>query len=258
MRAMPTKNLPAFVASVLVLALIAGAPGAVRAQETEPVDEPDLWSILLDATYSGSSGNQNLSFFDVGTRITRLETDIVELELAARGRSGTDDGVRVAESYMASLKADAMPEQRVSPFVFASAERDRFKQLDLRTNTGGGVKYTFLRAEDTEVSLSLAVLHNREDFRVADLPTQSDGRLSWRFKGGHELREGVRVENLTFYQPVWDSVDDYLMQSESMIAVQVFSMLALTTSYVYQRDSTPPPDVEPEDHHVRLGVQLQL
>lgn len=257
MRAMPTRNAMT-LAGICVLALLSGSAGAVHAQESEQADGPDLWSVLLDATYSGSSGNQNLSFFDVGTRIKRLETDIVELELAARGRSGTDDGVRVAESYMASLKADAMPEQRVSPFVFASAERDRFKQLDLRTNAGGGVKYTFVRAEDTEVSLSLAVLHNREDFRIADLPTQSDGRLSWRFKGAHELREGVRVENVSFYQPVWDRAGDYLMQSESVVAVQVFSMLALTTSYVYQRDSTPPPDVEPDDHHLKLGVQLQL
>ncbi|HUF13309.1 MAG TPA: DUF481 domain-containing protein [Longimicrobiales bacterium] len=244
---------------VILLLLLAAGTGEARAQEAEADNEgPDLWSVLLDATYSGSAGNQNLSFFDAGTRITRLETDVVELELNLRGRSGADEGVRVAESYMASLRADGRPEARVSPFLFGSAERDRFKLLDLRTNAGGGVKYTFLRAEDTEVSLSLAVLHNREDFRIADAPTQTDGRLSWRFKGAHELREGVRVENVSFYQPVWERADDYTMQSENIVAVQVFSMLALTASYVYQRDSTPPPDVEPDDHHMKLGVQLQL
>ena len=70
--------------------------------------------------------------------------------------------------------------------------------------------------------------------------------------------EGVRVENVSFYEPVWDTLDDYLAQSENILAVQIFSMLAVTASYVYQRDSTPPPDVESDDHHVKIGIQLQL
>ena len=248
--------LESFRKAVLLAALLS-SPAGVTAQEAES-EEPDLWKLLVDATYSGSAGNQNLSFFDGGVRVTRLEPEAVEFELNARGRTGSDDGERVAESYMASLKADAFPDERWSPFVFGSAERDRFKELDLRTNAGGGVKYTFLRAEDTEVSLSLALLHSREDLRLAALPTQTDGRMSLRFKGAHELREGVRVENVTFYQPVWDVFDDYVAQSESILAVQVLSMLAVTASYVYQRDSTPPPDVEPDDHHLKIGIQLQL
>lgn len=251
---MPKPFRTTLCALFLSFLIVAGA----AAQEPAAAEEPDLWRMLFDLTYSGSSGNQNLSFFDAGTRVTRLEPEAVELELNLRGRSGTDDGVRVAESYLASLRADAFPEARWSPFVFASAERDRFKALDLRTNAGGGAKYTFLRAEDTEVSLSLAVLHSRDNFRLAEVPTETDGRLSLRFKGTHELRDGVRVENVTFYQPVWDVFDDYLAQSENILAVQVFSALAVTSSYVYQRDSTPPPEVESDDHHVKVGIQLQF
>lgn len=240
--------------AALMLIPIAGA-GPARAQDAEPTD---LWRVLLDLTYSGSAGNQNLSFLDGGLRVVRLEPGIAELEANARARSGTDDGERVAESYLASLRADAFPEARWSPFVFGSAERDRFKQLDLRTNAGGGVRYMFLRDENTEVSLSLAALHNREVFRIPNEPVVTDGRLNWRFKGAHEVREGVRVENVSFYQPVWNEAGDYIMQSESILAAQVLSMLAMTASYVYQRDSTPPADVESDDHHVKLGVQLQL
>lgn len=251
-----TKTFARCRAAALASIVLTLCPGAARAQEAE--EEPDLWRLLVDATYSGSAGNQDLSFFDGGVRVTRLEPEAVEFELNTRARTGREDGQQVAESYSLSLRADGFPEARVSPFVFGSAERDRFRQLDLRTNAGGGVKYTFVRAEDTEVSVSLAVLHNREEFRLEGAPVQTDGRLSWRFKGAHELREGVRVENVSFYQPVWDGFDDYLMQSENILAMQVFSMLAVTASYVYQRDSTPPTEVEPDDHHVKVGIQLQL
>ena len=56
----------------------------------------------------------------------------------------------------------------------------------------------------------------------------------------------------------WDVYDDYIAQSESVLAVQILSRLAITTSYVFQRDSTQPEEVAPDDHHVKLGVQLQL
>lgn len=239
-------------------AAVAAAPLGAQDPGPEQPEKPDLWRILLDLTYSGASGNQDLVFFDGGFKVTRLETHVAEFEAAARARTGTQDGERVAESYQASLKADARPEERWSPFVFASAQRDRFKQLDLRTSAGGGVKYTFVRAEDTEASLSFAVLHSRDDFRPADLPTETDGRLSWRFKGYRELREGVVLENVSFYQPVWDTGSDYLLDSETTLGVQVFSMLAVKASYQFERDSTPPPDVVPNDQYVKLGIQLQL
>lgn len=247
-----TRNLPA------LLLLCAGLFFPLeRAWAQEDEQRPDLWRVLVDVTYNGSSGNQNLSFFDGGFRVTRLETDVAEFELNARARTGTDNGDRVAESYRSSLKVDAFPEERWSPFAFASAERDRFRRLDLRTNTGGGVKYTFLRQEDSEVSVSLAVLHAREDFDGPESPAV-DGRLSWRLKGRHELRDGVVAEHMSFYQPVWDRADDYLLQSETVLAVQVFSLLAVTATYVYERDSTPPVDVLPDDHQVKVGIQLQL
>jgi len=242
--------------TLLVLAL----PASLAAQEgdNEVIDEPpDRWRILLDVTYSGASGNQNLQFFDGGFRVTHLDTDVAEIEVATRARTGTDDGERIAERYQMSIKADAYPEARWSPFVFGSAERDRFKQLDLRSNAGGGVKYTIVRDEETEVSLSMAVLHSHEDFRTSG-DSVDDGRLSWRFKGLRELREGVVVQNVSFYQPVWDAGNDYQASSDTQLNVQVFGGLAMTAGYQYERDSTPAEGVKPDDHYVKVGVQVQL
>lgn len=237
-----------------------GAPQHEPAGGPQPEPEPEIdrWKVLLDFAFSGAQGNQDLAFFDGGFRLTHLQTELAEFELAARGRTGSEDGNQVAESYRGSLKVDAYPEADWSPFVFGSVERDRFRQLDLRSNLGGGVKHTFLRRPNTLASISVAVLHNREDFRPTELPTSSDGRLSWRFKGQHDFREGVRLENVTFYQPVWDAGGDYVLSSAVQLGVKLFSALAVTAAYEYERDSTPAPEVQPDDHYVKVGVQVQI
>lgn len=233
------------------------APQVVEARpaEAEPIDR---WRVKFDVTFSGASGNQDLRFFDGGFQVTHLRTEAAEIELAARARAGSQDGDRIAESYGGSLRVDALPQQPWSPFAFASVERDRFRALDLRSNAGGGVKYTFYRNDQTELSLSTAVLHSREDLRPLGAPTHTDGRLSWRFKGYRELREGVRLEHVSVYQPVWDLSDDYQARTDTQLSVQLFSLMAVTAAHQYERDSTPPEGVEPDDHYVKLGVQVQL
>lgn len=226
--------------------------------EAPPQEEIDRWRVKLDLTFSGASGNQDLRFFDGGFQVTHLRTEAAEVEVAARARSGSQDGDRIAESYSGSLRVDALPDQPWSPFAFASVERDRFRELDLRSNAGGGIKYTFYRNDRTELSLSSAVLHSREDLRPLDAPTHTDGRLSWRFKGYRELRDGVRLEHVSAYQPVWDRSEDYQARTDTQLSVQLFSIMAVTAGHQYERDSTPPEGVEPDDHYVKLGVQVQL
>src|SRR5690606_39872284 len=59
----------------------------------------------------------------------------------------------------------SFPTRRSSDlFVFSSAERDRFKRLDLRSNGGGGLKYRFRSGGRGRASLSAAALYSYEDF----------------------------------------------------------------------------------------------
>jgi hypothetical protein len=61
---------------------------------------------------------------------------------------------------------------------------------------------------------------------------------------------------LVFYQPVWDSLADYLIESRTSARVAVSERLALTTTLLYQRDSTPPPEVAPDDWSITIGLSL--
>lgn len=247
----------------------AQGPSAADAPRVSSVDSagapsvpPDRWGFGLDLALTSSSGNENITVLTTGFKITHLITDDYELELTANYRYGMSAGEVVARNIKSDMKFDFQPEATFSPFLFASAERDPFRKLDLRAHGGAGAKYLLVSSDDTRVSFSLGALYSYEDRRLAEptpdlAPFQREGRLSWRFKGRHELNDGIHLENTTYYQPVWNIGADYLFNSDTSVRMVVNKFLALSFGYTYERDSTPLPDVRPDDQLLRAGVSLQ-
>lgn len=219
----------------------------------------DRWSGEVGLSVNGSGGNESLTVITSEVGLSHLQTDRYELSFRGRARYGRSEGVEVARNLRGSLIADFRPAERWSPFVFASAEHDRFRRLDLRLNSGAGVKHTFWREEWSEVSLSGALLYSFEDVALPD--TVGSGvthtaRWSWRARGRRQVRQGTRLEQVVFFQPAWDRIGDYLLEARTSGRVALSQSLALTTGFLYQRDSTPAPDVVPDDWSITIGLSV--
>lgn len=232
----------------------------VRAQEPEAQEEePDRWGSQVGLSLNSSGGNEQLTILTTDLSLTHLQTESYELELETRFRYGRSDGDEVAQNLWGSLNADIRPAEAWSPFLFVTAEQDPFKRLDVRLNGGAGVKRTFYQDGWDEVSLSAAGLYSYENLEVAD--SLGDGntetaRWSLRTRGRHEVRDGTRFEQTVFFQPAWTELDDYLLEARTTGRVAVTQSVALTTTLTYQRDSTPAPEVGPEDWSVAVGLSL--
>jgi hypothetical protein len=228
--------------------------GGAEAQEP-----PERWSGDLGLSVNGSGGNESLTIITTDLGLTRLETDRYELSFRGRARYGQSEGEEVARNVRGSLNADFGPGQRWSPFLFATAEHDPFRRLDVRVNSGAGLKRTFWREGWSEVSVSGAVLHSFEDLAVPDTVgpgTTSTARWSWRGRARRQVREGTRFEQVVFFQPAWDRIGDYLLEAQSSGRLALSESLALTTGFLYQRDSTPPPEVSPDDWSISIGLSV--
>src|SRR5690606_20494416 len=103
-----------------------------------------------------------------GIQVKHLQVEQYEFELDTQARYGRSDGEDIAKKLQGSVKFDFRPESRWSPFFFAQAEHDPFRSLSLRAQGGAGGKYTFWQEAESELSLSLAALYDRE--RLEDLP----------------------------------------------------------------------------------------
>jgi hypothetical protein len=243
--------------TMMVVGLVSLAPalgGVLAAQEV-----PDRWSADLGISVNSAGGNESLTVITTDLGVTHLETTRYELGLRGRARYGRSEGSEVARNLRGSLNADFRPAERWSPFVFATAEHDRFRRLDLRLNTGTGLKHTFWRDGWSEVSMSGAVLYSFEDQAVPDTVgtgVTHTARWSWRGRARRQPREGTRFEQVVFFQPAWNRMGDYLLEAQTSGRIALSEALAFTTSILYQRDNQPPPEVSPDDWSITLGLSV--
>lgn len=247
------------VVGSIVLALTAPA----LAQETARA-APDRWKLGAEFSYTDQSGNRDLRLLTGGLRVSHLEKEAFEMEGLLQSRYGESGDEVIARSHFASLTLDLHPRDVWSPFLFATAERDPFKRLDARVSGGAGAKYTAFRSDDGEdnASVSLALLYSYEDLRpsAADPvgPDRSLARWSVRVRGQQELNEQVTLQHVTFYQPEWDQVADYLLRSETGAKVLLTERLALSVSYQLDRTARPPQGVSPDDRLFKTGLIIDF
>lgn len=220
---------------------------------------PDRWAAALDLGFASSSGNSDLTSLTTGVRLKHLQTKLFKLEWSISFRYGESQGTVVARSLQSKLDFDVGPAARVSPFVFASAERDPFRKLDLRARTGSGVKYTFYRQDPGEASVRVAAQYSRENFTsAAAQDPRTDGAWSMEFKGNRELGGNVKIENTTTFTPVFDDFADHNLDVASKVSSRITKHLALTLTHAYGYDSTPADGVGRTDQRFQAGLTIDF
>jgi hypothetical protein len=249
-----------FFAILAVLLAISGTPTMASAQEAAAGPRPESWAAVVDLAFSGASGNDQTVLLTSDFRLSHLRTERFELEWSGSVRYGRSEGREVARNLKSGLKLDLLPEARWSPFALVTAERDPFRKLDLRSNSGAGVKYSFWRAPKGAASISVAALHSYEDFistATDPLDPRQSARWSWRFKGERELGPRVRIENVSFYQPVWNRSAEYQLTMESALRVPMSDRIALSLVHAYDRDSMAPEGVKRDNHLLKAGLTIE-
>lgn len=243
--------------ALVLLALLAAPAAAQEPASPAPEPRPDKWKAALDVGFTGSIGNTRLAVLTTAVRVKHLQTQIMELDWVASYRYGESDGEVVQRNASTTLTMDVSPRAKWSPFAFATIERDPFRRLDLRSNTGSGLKYTFYRTERGAASMSVAGLYSHESF-TNDRPERKDARWSARFKIDQRLGSLLRIENTTFYKPVWNRSGDFNIQLQSRLSTRVTQRVAITFTHEYLHDSTPPAGVAREDQRFQAGATIDF
>lgn len=238
----------------------ADAADVAVGEEPRVQDAPDRWGFETNLSLTSSSGNDQITVFITDGKITHLQTDRFKLELGGRIRYGRSGGEDVAQNMRTSLTLELGPNAPWSPFVFGDAEKDPFKRLDLRTSGGAGVRYRLTRADAAEFVLSGAALHSYENIRLDEVDplggnVTHKARWRWVARGKASLMDdAITANHETYYEPVWDRGDDYLMEVENTLRFRFTDHLAFRVAHVFQRDSSPPEDVRENDQMLTLGV----
>jgi putative salt-induced outer membrane protein YdiY len=234
-------------------------PVATPAARQERREQPRRWAGALDLGFTSSTGNTELTALTTGVRLRHLQTRVFKLEWSANFRYGESGGEVVARHVQSKLDFDMGPSARYAPYIAASAERDPFRRLDLRSRVGSGVRYGFYRGDRGEAALRVGALYSHERFTpVADRLPRSDGTFSFELRGGQGFGEGLRLENTSAWEPVIGDLTDYNVELKSKLTSRISRRLALTLTHQYSYDSTPPANVVHADQRFQAGITVDF
>ena len=142
------------------------------------------WKGRINVGGSGNRGNSDTDHLHVaGEAIARRQQS--RYTINGKLDRSKDRNVVTNQSSRLSGKYDRFIGPTWYGYALATAEEDRFRDIDLRTTLGAGVGHQLIENERTNLSLEGGLNHVRTDFSLA--PDESYPALRWALKFDHRL-----------------------------------------------------------------------
>lgn len=189
-------------------------------------------SIVLTGLYQ--SGN-TVKFITQGRGEVKYSGRILETIVSFTGSYGESKKVKDDNVYLGTFNSDLFYKDMFSPFILQYAEYNFSKGIDFRSQTGGGVKYTFIMNPDHKTSFSLALIYDY--LNLVDAPENADrneSRLSLRFKTKQVLFDNAASLNvMVMYQPLIFDPANYNLFADANLDIPLNKIFKLNANYLY-------------------------
>ncbi len=228
-----------------------------------PVATPG-WSATGEFSYTDVTGNTSVALLASGFTLKRVRDERYELELGGLVRYGEADGAATVENYAGSARVRFAPAGAVSPYVSAGWQRDVVRGIRARFAAQAGAEANLVRAAKARrLALGLALLRDVESRSLPpgslEPETVSRSRLSATFTLQVPLRDGVSFEHRMLMEPATSDFEDYFFLSRTAVRVGLTRVVALQTSFQFDRDNIPPPGVAFRDERtLSAGILLSV
>jgi putative salt-induced outer membrane protein YdiY len=220
------------------------------------------WLIDLSAGYALSRGNSDTSDFLARAAVIKKFEET--WQLIAKGEyawgevkdQDTGEYDKTADRGLLSAQANLFVIE--SGFLYGRSEisYDKIKKLDRRLDNGIGVGYELYRAEETYTSVEAGVAYI--DSKYEDNQRDHGVHLRLAQSGSLVINERVTLIESVEYKPKFEDFDDYLINAEAALRVDLFSQIYFMLSVTDRYDNTPAAGTKRNDLSVisSLGVAI--
>ncbi len=244
-------------ATLATCVLLAIAPPA-RAQKPR-------WNSILEASASALFGasSQTVGAFTAGVSHNGAMFDA---DASVKFRYGEaedqEKGTFVTtRSWIVATSIDALPDGRVSPFFFGSAESSLEKRIAGRYSGGAGAKWVPAKSSTGLASVSAGLLGEYTS-ALSDTAIASTTlvRWSWRLKMQQKLDDRLSLSHSTFYAPVVSAPEQYTITTTSVGSLTLTSSIALTLTFTDNYDNQARTRGAPSnnDGSLLFGIRAKL
>jgi hypothetical protein len=217
------------------------------------------WSGFFKVEGIYLKGNTDKIFTVAGAEIKRTDR-AVETIVSASLDYGESDRIKDESDLYSSATVDLFYDRMFSPFVLQLTEFSYSREIDMRSQTGGGLKYTFVNIPELKASISAAGIYDYTNIR--DKPGNTDSktwRLSARIKFKSVLFGGrINISHVTFYQPSFKDFGNVIWRSESELSFPLTDFLNVNATYLFKHEDVVPAGVKKSDHKLAFGLAVEF
>lgn len=238
---------------ILIVLMLCTSISATAQRKIQP------WQGSVAAEAILQSGNVNTQIAVLRGDVSTVDSTF-EVGFHGEFSYGEQDDIKNQQTMLGTVTFDLWPDDVLSPFVLGTAEYNFQRQIDLRWQAGGGVKWLFWNDTTNEVSLSSAVLFDATMYGpAAGLDDIRTGRASFRLKGKHILLNTYLIfTHVTFLQPSLSSAKDYRWNTLLTLDVPLSSVVSLRTSFNNTFESIVADDRKKNDSKLLFGLKVSL
>jgi putative salt-induced outer membrane protein YdiY len=246
-------------ALVAALSLMLGAATAdaavVNSLRGFARDEPG-WSGSVSGSFGASGGNTRETTYEAAGRL-QWRGAVNTWRLIGSGKRTTSRGEETARSTLGHLRHNRELADRWFSLAFLQIQKNPFQRLDSRFLAGVGVRWDTVKRDKFIWAFGASTMY--EDERINNVAGHETAhRLSTFSTIETELREGVTLDALLFYQPQWSDFGDWRVFGQAKLEVELTGSLSLFTSYQIEHDSRPPAGVEQTDWDTKTGFLMKF
>ncbi len=249
-------------ASILLFIIAAGvwnAPAGAQILNTlRGFDENTKgWSGGVEGAIAVADGNTDYFESELGGA-AQHQGEKNRWRLLGRLMRRTASGEEIARSRIGHIRHNYRMSPRFSTLAFLQAQNEPFKRIEKRYLAGAGAQMDLLRRADWRSVLGGSIMYEDEELTDDNGITTSTARLSFFLSVFRDVKDGVDVDLVSFYQPRPDDFGDARASATLGIRADIVGSLYAFVRYVAEYDSRPAPGVDDLDQNLRAGLGIKF
>jgi putative salt-induced outer membrane protein YdiY len=225
------------------------------AEEAPPPKPKWTGSVTLGLSFSSGNSEITTGTFDAGAE-RKGEDDRFTVKAYYNYAEQEDAATGVSEITQrrggGSLKYDYFVDPKTYVLGTTSAEYDRIADLELRTAFGIGVGFQRRDDEKFKHALEGGISYINEDHKVGEDDSFSALRLASNL--GWQVREGVKLEQLTELFPSIEDADDFFGKGDTRLRFSLTEKMYAQIQWLINYDNSPSAGKHHTDNLIVLGL----
>ncbi len=176
------------------------------------------WKNSLGFDFMGASGNtQN---FGIGARIdSEYGNKIRGYDMYLSYNNSTKKDQVIVDETKLGIEYDSRFFEQLSWYAKTDFENDRLEEVDLRSTSALGIKYSWIDDQPYQLSFRSGLAFRFEDYSLASQKNVDEFAMDFGLEYSHNIKDFLSLESDTTIIPSFEDLSHYLLSNDTALVI---------------------------------------